>query len=167
MAKALLLVALAFVILVTCPLDAQESADTTACDADKMLDFSTIEYVPGKFTLEIKEGNDELVDQLRQASEQGRVEIGRPSWDKLSADLHLIRIERFPDDLEFTRRWFVLTFPEESDSPHIIVSYCALPYVRYISIVEWLRTAITRATWGRVKHCRSGSRFSQAIEDKD
>ena len=146
---------------------AQESADTTACDADKMLDLSTIEHLPGELWLWIKEGNDELVDQLRLASEQGCVVIGRPSWDELSADLGLIRIEAAPDFTEFTRRLFRLIFPKESDLQQLVVSYCALSYVEYAGINELLRTAITRATWGMVKHCRSDSRCIQAIEDKD
>ncbi len=146
---------------------AQESADTLACDVDAMLDLSTIEHLPGELILEIKEGNDELVDQLRGASEQGCVVIGRPSWDKLSADLDLIRIEAFTDYTEFSRRLFVLIFPEESDLHHLIVSYCSLPYVKYVVIVELYKTAITRATWGMVKHCRSVSRFSKAIEDME
>ena len=167
MAKALLLVAIAFVILVNCPLDAQESADTLGCDYQKTLDLSTIEYLPGQLGLMIKEGNDELVDQLRLASEQDRVKIGRPSWDELSADLGLIRIEAFSDYTELGRRLFLLVFPEESDLQQFIVCYCALPYVEYATINEVLRTAITQATWGMVKHCKSGSRFSQAIEGKD
>ncbi len=144
---------------------AQASADTLACDADAMLDLSTIEYLPGELILAIREGNDELVDQLRLASERERVEIGRPSWDELSADLDLIRIETFSD--YSPRRLFLLVFPEESDLRHLIVSYCALPYVEFVEINEILKTAITKVTWGMVKHCRSDSRCIQAIEDKD
>ena len=161
------LVVLTIVAMVNCPLDAQESADTLDCDVHKTLDLSTIEYLPGKLTLMIKEGNDELVDQLRLASEQDRVKIGRPSWDELSADLGLIRIEAFSDYTELGRRLFLLVFPEESDLQQFIVCYCALPYVEYATINEVLRTAITQATWGVVKHCRSDSRCIQAIEDKN
>lgn len=55
-------------------------ANALACEADKA-DFSTLEYLYSPtLSLEIKEGNDELVDQLRSAAEQGTVEIGNPSW---------------------------------------------------------------------------------------
>ena len=111
-------------------------ANTLACEADNA-DFSTLEYLylPMLLGLEIKEGNDELVDQLRSAADQGTVEIGNPSWDELSAELGIIKIEAhwgFKRDSEgaMTEMWFFsLTFPSEMDPDSIAERYRSLPYI--------------------------------------
>ena len=86
-------------------------------------DLSTWEFnhVPGVLELWIKEENDEIVDLLRTASEQGRVEIGNPSWTNWVPNWDSKKIEShsaYRDDSEESRieaYWFTLSFPVESD----------------------------------------------------
>ena len=77
----------------------------------------------------VKEGYDELVEQLRLASDEGGVEIGYPLWDDLSAEIGLRRVLAFPDNTERGRRLFVLDFFGESDLNEIVRRYCELPFI--------------------------------------
>ena len=124
-------------------------ADALACEAENV-DFSTLEYVYAPaLGLEIKKGNDELVDRLRLAADQDTVEISDPLWDELSTDLGLRKIEahlvnkRDSEGRYTIEAWFFfLTFPPEIDPDYIAERYRSLPYVLYISTYgSWENTS--------------------------
>ena len=136
-----------------------------------------LSIVDGQLLISIKEGNDELVECLRWAANQGKVEIGgcaqiagltvsgtkeliAESWDRLAAITGLVRIEVGP-------RYSILVFspfPDRLTAYRLYVLYASLPYVKHVSFNELLRTAISETTWGFIKH-RGFSR--NAFRSKD
>ena len=119
-------------------------------------------FLSGQLMISIKEGNDELVDRLRQVATQGRVEIGWRSWDQLAADTDLIRIEPFSGFTDFGRRLFLLIFPDFTDKCamyELFMFYSSLPYVENVAfnslmptLGEEMPSAISETTWGFIKH---------------
>lgn len=119
-------------------------------------------FLSGELMVLIKEGNDELVDRLRQVAAQGGIEIGWRSWDQLAVDTNLIRIEPFLGFTDFGRRLFLLIFPDFTDKCamyELFLFYSSLSYVDNVSFNEILSTtgeempsAISETTWGFIKH---------------
>ncbi len=146
----------------------------------------------GMLTILIKEGNDELVECLRWAANQDKVEIGgctqitglttiygepiAESWDRNAAFTGLTHIGTFMlfEHTPELRRYFKLFFPSFPDrlTPYrLFTFYASLPYVEYVGFVEAVRippeerpSAISETTWGFIKH-RGFSR--NAFRSKD
>ena len=133
----------------------------------------------GMLTILIKEGNDELVECLRWAANQDKVEIGgctqitgltiygepiAESWDRNAAFTGLthIRTVMLFEHAPERRRYFRLFFPPFPDrlTPYrLFTFYASLPYVEYVGFIEAVRippeerpSAISETTWGFIKH---------------
>ena len=135
----------------------------------------------GMLTILIKEGNDELVECLRWAANQGKVEIGgcaqitglkipglkqtyTESWDRNAVFTGLTHIGTFMlfEHAPELRRYFKLffsPFPDRLTPYRLFTFYASLPYVEYVEFIEAVRippeerpSAISETTWGFIKH---------------
>ena len=134
----------------------------------------------GVLTIIIKEGSDELVECLRWAANQDKVEIGgctqitglttiygepiAESWDRNAAFTGLTHIRTYTlyEHTPEIRRYFNLFFPPFPDrlTPYrLFTFYASLPYVEYVTFLEIAHippeerpSAISETTWGFIKH---------------
>ena len=144
----------------------------------------------GQLLISIREGNDELVECLRWAANQGKVEIGgcaqiiglkvpglkhtyAESWDELAATTGLVSIKalfKYTPELRAFSLFFP-PFPDRLTAYKLYVEHASLFYVDYVVFNEIARTleeempsAISETTWGFIKH-RGFSR--NAFRSKD
>ena len=128
--------------------------------------------VNGELGILIKEGHDELVECLRWAANQGKVEIGGCAqitdltiygrsiaewWDSLAATTGLMSIQGAVES-QYFHLVFPL-FPDRLTAYRLYFLYSSLPYVEYVLFNEIMQTgreempsAISETTWGFIKH---------------